>query len=160
LNASSFSLRPPRPADRAPIRAILEATGAFTAEEVEVAIELVDASLLKPEGDYLVRVIESKGDVLGYSCYGRAPFTEATFDLYWIAVDPKSHGSGAARALMTAAEEDIRARGGRIVLVETASKESYARTRRFYEKIGYVEVSRIPDFYKPGDDRITYWKRW
>ena len=42
---------------------------------------------------------------------------------------------------------------------ETASKPSYARTRRFYESIGYTVISRIPDFYKAGDDRVTYWKR-
>ena len=28
------------------------------------------------------------------------------------------------------------------------------------ETIGYTVVARIPDFYKPGDDRITYWKRF
>lgn len=107
-----------------------------------------------------MRVLERPGTgVTGYTCYGRAPFTESTWDLYWIAVDPARHGDGSARRLMAEAEADIRARGGRTILVETASKESYARTRRFYESIGYAVVSRIPDFYKPGDDRITYWKK-
>ena len=43
--------------------------------------------------------------------------------------------------------------------VETASKESYAATRAFYERIGYVEVARTPDFYKDGDDRVVYSRR-
>ncbi len=147
------------------IRRILIATAAFTEEEVRVAVELVEQSLRDPEGDYQVRVISSAGEstageVIGYTCFGRAPFTEAVFDLYWIAVHPLWQGTGAARVLMTAAEEEIRRRGGLLVLVETASKESYARTRHFYEAIGYREIARIPDYYRIGDDKIVYGKKW
>jgi ribosomal protein S18 acetylase RimI-like enzyme len=160
--ASHSQLRPVEARDRAAIRAILESTpDAFIPEEVEVALELVDAAVAKPEGDYLVRVLERPdGRLSGYTCYGRAAFTEATWDLYWIAAHREFHGDGSARRLMAEAESDIRARGGKIVLVETASKPSYDRTRRFYESIGYTVVARIPDFYKPGDDRVTYWKRF
>jgi ribosomal protein S18 acetylase RimI-like enzyme len=158
--ASPYRLRPAEPRDRERIRAILVATDAFSPEEVDVAIELVDISCAKPDGDYIVRVLETPDlTITGYTCYGRAPFTDSTWDLYWIAVDPARHGDGSARRLMTEAEADVHARGGTIILVETASKPSYARTRRFYESIGYVVISRIPDFYKVGDDRITYWKR-
>jgi ribosomal protein S18 acetylase RimI-like enzyme len=143
-----------------PIRRILIATAAFTEEEVRVAVELVEHSLRDPEGDYQVRVLSAGGEVIGFTCFGRAPFTEAAFDLYWIAVEPLWHGSGAARLLMTTAEEDIRRRGGLLVLVETASKESYARTRRFYESLGYREIARIRDYYRIGDDKIIYGKRW
>ena len=126
-----------------------------------VALELVDDAIAKGERDYIVRVLDKPGaGVVGYTCYGRAHFTEGTFDLYWIAVHKDHHGDGSARRLMAYAEEDVAARGGKILLVETASKPSYARTRGFYEKIGYLEVSRIPDFYKQGDDKITYWKRF
>lgn len=159
---SPFHVRPVEARDRAAIEASLRSTpGAFTEEEVVVALELVDEALAKGERDYIVRVLDKQGaGVVGYTCYGRAHFTEATWDLYWIAVHKDHHGDGSAKRLMTFAEEDVRARGGRLLLVETASKESYARTRAFYEKIGYVEISRIPDFYKRGDDKITYWKAW
>jgi hypothetical protein len=43
-------------------------------------------------------------------------------------------------------------------MVETSSQPKYERTRSFYLRLGYREVSRIPDFYKPGDDRISYVK--
>jgi ribosomal protein S18 acetylase RimI-like enzyme len=143
-----------------PIRHILIATAAFNEEEVRVAVELVEHSLSDPEGDYQVRVLSVAGDVIGYTCFGRAPFTEAAFDLYWIAVHPSWQGTGAARILMTAAEREIRRRGGWLVLVETASKESYSRTRRFYESLGYRETARIRDYYRIGDDKIIYGKRW
>jgi ribosomal protein S18 acetylase RimI-like enzyme len=142
------------------IRRILIATGAFIEEEIRVAIELVADALRNPNVDYLVMVIQSEDDVIGYTCYGRAPFTESAYDLYWIALDPVWHGTGAARHLMAATEADVRSRGGRLLLVETASKPSYARTRHFYESIGYREVARIRDYYREGDDKVIYEKRW
>jgi ribosomal protein S18 acetylase RimI-like enzyme len=57
---------------------------------------------------------------------------------------------------MRAAEAAVQAAGGRQVLVETASKPSYAATRAFYERIGYREVARVPDFYAVGDDKVVY----
>jgi ribosomal protein S18 acetylase RimI-like enzyme len=142
------------------IRRILIETEAFNEEEVRVAMELVEHSLRDPEGDYQVQVLSNAGEVIGYTCFGKAPFTGAAFDLYWIAVHPMWQGTGAARVLMTAAEREICRRGGLLVLVETASKESYARTRRFYESLGYREIARIRDYYRIGDDKIIYAKRW
>jgi len=50
-------------------------------------------------------------------------------------------------------------RSARMVCLETASKGGYERTRLFYERAGYVMESCIRDFYKPGDDCLTYVKR-
>jgi hypothetical protein len=47
-----------------------------------------------------------------------------------------------------------------MVCLETSSQGGYSRTRSFYEKAGYLLESRIRDFYKPGDDRLTYVKRF
>ena len=153
-------LTAPAPEHVEPLRRILISTGAFNDEEVRVAIELVESSLVDPQGDYQVLVLATGAQVIGYTCFGRAPFTEATFDLYWIAVDPEWHGSGAARLLMTAAEREIRERGGRLILVETASRETYARARRFYESLGYREIARIRGYYQMGaDDKVVYEKR-
>jgi ribosomal protein S18 acetylase RimI-like enzyme len=143
-----------------PIRHLLIATNAFNEEEVRVAIELVESSLLAPQGDYQVLVLTAGSEVIGYTCFGRAPFTEAAFDLYWIAVAPPWHGRGAARMLMTAAEREIRRRGGCLILVETASRETYSRARRFYESLGYREIARILGYYRIGDDKVLYEKRW
>ncbi|MBX3468475.1 MAG: GNAT family N-acetyltransferase [Planctomycetes bacterium] len=147
------------PADRAPLEALLGATGAFTAEEVEVALELIDLGLGDPPSrDYLFVVAEDDGRVTGYACWGPVPLTEGVFDLYWIAVDPGAQKGGVGRRLMDEVEAAVRETGGRMVLVETAGKPSYAPTRAFYERIGYREVARIPDFYRRGDDKVIYGK--
>lgn len=99
------------------------------------------------------------GKVAGYVCYGHTPCTDGTYDLYWIATDPTLHGKGAGQALTRAVEEAVKAAHGRMVLIETASKDSYVNTRNFYLRAGYTEVARVPDFYATGDDRVIYAKK-
>jgi hypothetical protein len=48
---------------------------------------------------------------------------------------------------------------GRLLVVETSSKASYADTVEFYRRLGYAENSRIRDFYDVGDDKIIFVKR-
>jgi ribosomal protein S18 acetylase RimI-like enzyme len=149
-------LRPLVRADRAPIESLLRATGAFREDEIAVALELVDAD----EGEgYRFVVAEVDASVAGYACFGATPMTKGTFDLYWIAVDPAHQGRGLGRALLRAAEDAVRAKGGRLLLVETAGKPGYASTRAIYEACGYVEVARVPDFYEVGDDKVVYARR-
>lgn len=140
---------------------ILNETGAFTDVEVGCAVELLGIVLDDPnQKDYFVAVAEHEGRVAGYALYGPVPLTEGTFDLYWIATDPALQGKGFGQRLMVYAENEARTRGGRMMCLETSSQGGYARTRSFYDRAGYVEESRIRDFYRPGDDRITYVKRF
>lgn len=154
-------MRDLKPTDLPELNRILEATGAFTPAEVEIAMELLDIVVAKPEQpDYQVAVAEDAGKIMGYILYGPVPLTEGNFDIYWIATDPTAHGKGYGRILMEHAEADARRRGARMVCLETSSQGSYSRTRRFYDQAGYIEESRIRDFYRTGDDRITYVKRF
>ena len=85
--------------------------------------------------------------------------TEGTYDLYWIAVDPTEQGRGIAHALDEAVTDAVRREGGRWILAETSSTAPYEPARRFYLRRGYTLIERIPDFYRPGDDRLTFGKR-
>jgi ribosomal protein S18 acetylase RimI-like enzyme len=152
-----IALRPLRPEDREPIRRILQATAVFRPEELEVAFELVDVALDKPDQrDYTFAVAECGGAVAGYACWGETPCTRGTFDLYWIATDPALHGKGVGGRLMDFAEEEMRARGGRLCVIETSSLPPYEPTRRFYLGRGYAEAARLKNFYTDGDDKVIY----
>lgn len=146
-------LRDKRASDRAPLEAILRATNVFAEHEIDIALELIDAD---PKVGYQFVVAESAGKVAGYVCFGATPCTVGTWDLYWIAVDPRLHGAGVGRALMRAAEDAIRSRDGRLIVIETASKPAYDATRAFYTKYGAHEAARVKDFYAPGDDKVIY----
>ena len=154
-------LRELQAGDLPELERVLVATGAFTAAEVAVAMELLEIVASQPgQRDYEVAVAEILGKVAGYVLFGPVPATEGNFDLYWIAVDPAAQGSGVGQRLLEHVEEEVRRRGGRMVCLETSSQGGYGRTRSFYEKAGYQLESRIRDFYKPGDDRLTYVKRF
>jgi len=143
------------------IEEILVATQAFTADEVSIAIELLETVIKSPlQQDYEVVIADVGDHVAGYVLFGPVPLTEGNYDLYWIAVDPNIQGGGVGRRLMKHVEKQVRQRGGRLLCLETSSQGSYLRTRKFYEQAGYVEESCIRDFYKPGDDRLTYVKRF
>lgn len=151
--------RPLEARDRPAIVEIVNRIANFSSSEVEVALELVDEWLADGEpSDYICWVIEDDEGVRGYVCIGPTPLTDGTFDLYWIAVDPSAQGRGYGQALTKVAEDEARARGGRLLLIETASHETYSATIHFYERGGYELVSRIPDFYKEGDDKLTFAK--
>jgi ribosomal protein S18 acetylase RimI-like enzyme len=150
-----------KPTDLGALERILRQTGAFNQDEVACALELLNLVLEdRRQKDYLVAVAENEGRVAGYILYGPVPLTEGNFDIYWIATDPRIQGKGFGQKLLARAEADARSRGARLVCLETSSQGGYERTRRFYERAGYLEESRIRDFYRPGDDRITYVKRF
>jgi ribosomal protein S18 acetylase RimI-like enzyme len=158
-------IRPVEQKDRDRIHQILVATARFTDEEVRCAIELVDQALELPDkGDYIVHVLEEPASgpnrmVHGYVCYGATPLTDGVFDLYWIAVDPRRQGQGFGQLLLRFVENEVRRQRGRMLLIETSSKESYGPTLRFYERSGYEEISRIKDFYRIEDDKVVFCKK-
>ena len=155
------STRPIRPEDREPLVQLISRDGLFTADEIAVALELIEGALAARDGaagDYHALVAELDGVVRGYVCYGPTPMTEGTWDLYWIVSAPEDRGTGVGRQLVAAMEAELRARGARRVRVETSSTELYGAAQRFYLRIGYPEIARIPDFYRPGDDLIILFR--
>jgi GNAT superfamily N-acetyltransferase len=145
--------------DRESLRQLLIETAVFTAEEIAIALELIDSVLEKPEQrDYAIHVYDEGAGALGYYCIGPTPATEGTFDLYWIAVKPSEHGKGIGGALNTHAEAWARSRGGRLIIAETSSRPTYERTRRFYLSQGYAELARIPEYYRVDDDLVVFGK--
>jgi ribosomal protein S18 acetylase RimI-like enzyme len=145
--------------DRDAVREMLVACGTFTTEEVQVALELLDEGTSRGvEGDYCLFAADVDGEVRGYVCIGKTPLTRSTWHLYWICVQPRAQHSGIGQCLQLHAEEFIRSRGGDLLVLETSTQPSYGPTHRFYQKAGYREAGRIPDFYKPQDDCVIYWK--
>ncbi|MBU0702886.1 MAG: GNAT family N-acetyltransferase [Chloroflexi bacterium] len=94
----------------------------------------------------------------GYVCFGPHPLTQGTYDLYWIAVDPSAQGHGVGHALLAQVEAEVRARGGRLLVIETSDTPAYASARRLYEASGYCCEAVVPHFYAPGDGLLIFFK--
>jgi len=150
-----------RESDVPAIREIVSATGFFTPAEIDVAVELAEERLAKGEtsGYHFLFAEDEPGRVLGYACYGPVPATEATYDLYWIAVVPSCQRSGLGRKLLELSEQAIATNGGCDVYIETSSRALYRPTQGFYGKAGYRLAAEFPDFYAPSDGKLVFVKR-
>jgi ribosomal protein S18 acetylase RimI-like enzyme len=157
---TEVTVTPTREPERPAIEGILRRCGVFHEAEIDVALEVLDAYLYRlNQQDYQVFTAKRGGAVAGYVCFGRNTMTDGTFELYWIAVDPAQHRHGVGRSLMTLAEYEIARQGGRLICVETSSREDYHATRRFYHDIQYRQAAVVADYYAAGDSKIILTKK-
>lgn len=148
-----------KPSDREAAGRLVRSTGFFSAEEAEIAEELVAERLAKGDASgYFFLFAEEGARLLGYACFGPIPGSVHSFDLYWIAVDPGVQGQGIGRRLMAAAERIMAARGARLIYADTSSRAQYEPTRSFYLACGYRQEAFLADFYSPGDGKVIFVK--
>ena len=147
------------PADSDRVRTIVESSGFFNPEEMEVAVELVDERLTKGDkSGYFFIFAEIDRQAVGYSCFGPIPGTECSFDLYWIAIHDDFRGKKIGKALLEKSEGAIRAMSGHRIYVETSSRDQYEPTRKFYIANAYQLEATLKDFYAPGDSKNIFSK--
>ena len=144
------------------IQDIAARAGVFNQEEVECVVDLWEdyLSVGPVDGGYNFLVDRDGERVLGFACYGPRDLTSGVFDLYWIAVDSKTHRNGVGRRLLTATEDAVSKAGGRMLIAETSGTEHYEPTRKFYLGMGYAMEATIKDFYSEGDDLAIFVKRF
>jgi ribosomal protein S18 acetylase RimI-like enzyme len=148
------------PDDREVVCGILDRSGFFDAAEIEIAGELVDEFVARGEASgYHFLFLEDGEGVAGYACFGPIPMTRSSWDLYWIAVDPRRRGRGLGREILREVEGRAAARGCEQLFVETAGRPQYEPTRAFYRACGYRVVAELPDFYSPGDAKVIFARR-
>lgn len=142
------------------IRTIVTDTGVFSQEEIGIAVELLEIFLNDPhQKDYeFYTAADDQGTVTGYICIGPTPATAATYDMYWIAVDPGTHSKGIGTLLLNFTEDVLRKRGARLLIAETSSTPKYDNTRLFYERKQFQKLAHIKEYYKPDDDLVIYGK--
>jgi len=146
--------------DRPALKDILQAQKHFKPPEIIVALEIIDLALTQRDpGDYSLYVAEGEeGEILGYICYGKAPLTDAVYDLYWIVVHPVFWNQGTGTFLLRYAEKDLKGRQARLVLIETSSLPLYETPRLFYLKHQYKELAKVKDYYAIGDHKLIFGK--
>jgi GNAT superfamily N-acetyltransferase len=152
-----IQIRPTQPEDASALLHLAGAEPLFSREEAETVDELLETYLEQEDhGGYFFLSAMENGKLLGFACYGPTPLTQGTFDLYWIAVGAPAKGKGVGRALMAHVEDEVRKRGGRMLVLDTSGRGEYAPTRAFYTSLGYTHAATVADFYAPGDDLIIF----
>lgn len=144
--------------DMAPLEEILLSSGFFYDSEVDIALSLARENLEAGEekSGYIFNVAEENGKPVAFTCYGKIPGTESSFDLYWIVVHKSQRGKGIGKILMNMAREDIGKRGGENIWIETSSRPLYQPTIHFYLSYGCEKVTELPDFYGKNDNKVIF----
>lgn len=146
-------------ADLPPLLEAVKSSGFFSAEEFEIARELLDLGATREDGGgYRFIVADIDGIPVGYTSFGAVPATLASYDLYWIVVHERVRAQKIGRVLLEATEQEIRRLGGTRLYADTAGRPQYAPTHAFYERCGYVRAAELEDYYAPGDARVTFFK--
>lgn len=139
---------------------ILHNTPEFKPDEIIVAEEVLDEYLHSgTRSGYNALVAEVGSSIAGYICFGPTPLTDATWDVYWLVISPDFQRKGIGKALLNAAEEEIKKARGKTIIIETSSRPEYGRAQRLYVSQDYQLICQIPDFYAPGDDKLIFVKR-
>ena len=141
------------------VRSLVASTGFFNPAEVDIAAELVSERLAKANRSGYHFILAERGSgLMAYACYGPIEGTQGSFDLYWIAVAPEEQGKGLGPQVFARAEAAMRKAGAKHIYVDTSTSDRYAPTRGFYQRMGFQEQARLPDFYGAGDGKVIYVK--
>ena len=154
-------IRPTTLDDTAALLALADATAVFKPHELE-ALDEVLADYHAGNHAYghaATTALDDAGEVVGFAYLAPAAMTDRTWELWWLAVEPRHHGHGYGRALLEFAEDHVRRAAGRLLLIETSDTPVYLPTRGFYLKAGYTQAAIVADFYADGDGKVVYAKR-
>ncbi|WP_028030302.1 GNAT family N-acetyltransferase [Gemmobacter nectariphilus] len=142
-------IRPARPEDAAQILKfwnplIRDTLVTFNPVEKTEA-ELRETIAAKPLAGHAFLVAEEDGQILGFASYGqfRAGPGYARAMEHTIILATAAHGRGIGRALMTAIEDDARAKGYHTMVAGVSGGNPQGRA--FHAAIGYAEVGVIPE---------------
>jgi ribosomal protein S18 acetylase RimI-like enzyme len=153
-------IRPTTTSDDKTLIELARGTGVFKPLEITALAEvLADYHATNRAVGHVCVTCEEDRRILGFAYYAPAAMTEGTWYLYWIAVAREAQARGLGGQLLRSAEDDIRARGGRHLLIETSSLPHYELTRRFYLKQAYDHAATVPEYYAAGDDMVVFRKR-
>jgi ribosomal protein S18 acetylase RimI-like enzyme len=151
------------PQERTHLLDVAKRTGLFGEAEAESllggVLDGLKSSAL-PEGHQALSCrTELEGPAIGWVYFAPDDHAAAVWNLWWIGVDPKEHGTEAGRALLLQVERSVVGAGGRVLIIETSDSEALARARRFYARSGYIECGRIPHFYAEDEAKVIFARR-
>lgn len=151
-------IRPITDDDASAVVDLAVASELFAAEDAGVVTGLMADYFGGKRDDGHACVLDEEGEPIAVAYYEPAPATNGTWYLTMIAVRPDRQGQGRGAALLRHVEDDLRARGQRLLLVETSGHPTYERTRAFYDRCGHQQEARVRDYYEAGDDMVLFRK--
>lgn len=140
--------------DIAGLKAVLDGTELFPSEMLP---DMLAPSLAGETGAFWL-TCHNNGEAVGLCYTVPEERADGTWNMLALAVRPDLQGKRLGAALVRAAEQHLKEKGQRILIVDTSGTDDFALTRKFYAQNGYEEEARIRDFWADGDDKVIFRK--
>ena len=151
-------IRSTLPEDTTALIALAGATGLFPPSALELLRQMLADALGENSDAEHFWITDDENGPVGVAYCEPERMTDRTWNLQLIAIHPDHQEQGRGTKLLSYVEQALKARGGRMLLVETSGLPDFERTRTFYAKCGYEEEARIRDFYAVNDDKVVFRK--
>lgn len=154
-----MTIKPVTPATKPAVLNVAESCGLFQPEEVGELNGMIDALIAGELEGHQWLALEEDGLVKGAAYFAPETFADGVWNLYFIGVLAERQGKGLGTALLKYVEDELRASGQRILIIETSGLDGFELTRKFYDQHGYTVEARIRDYYQEGEDKVVFWKK-
>lgn len=112
--------------------------------------ELLRDATARPGGEYRACVAEREGELVGFGIYGITAGTVGTGVLYSVLVAPRSRRAGIGHRIVAHAHAELASAGCRVIVAEVPGDPCVARYRALLISYGFMEETRIDDYYRDG----------
>jgi ribosomal protein S18 acetylase RimI-like enzyme len=138
------------------LMAIVESSGQFDTDSLS-HVKGALLEYLEGQSDGLWFTADD-GEPVGVAYCAPEAVTNGTWNLQmlWTRKDKSNQGHGTA--LVKHVENELMARGVRLLIVETSGLPEFEMARAFYDKCGFTQEASIRNFFAHGDDKIIYTK--
>jgi ribosomal protein S18 acetylase RimI-like enzyme len=103
---------------------------------------------------------DGKGRIIGVIGAFENEIKTGGYYLGYFAVSVNHRGQGLGSKLLTAAEDFVRAKRARYLIIETGDETTTATAIGLYTKFGFEKVGFYKDYYNPGDPKSSYMKSY
>jgi Acetyltransferase (GNAT) family. len=152
---SGYLVRAVRESDLAAALALVE-RGRAEIRGFDRVPEILEQAARGVSGEYDACIIERDGECAGVGVYGLVAGTVGTAALYAVVVAKTAWQAGTGRAIVAHVVTYLTSRGVRLVVAELPGHESLSGYRLLLEEEGFVEESRVDDYYEDGIPLVQY----
>jgi len=117
--------------------------------------ELLRDAVANSRGEYRACVAERDGEIVGLGVYGMVAGTIGTGMLYSVLVAPRSRRAGIGMRILFHLAADLANSGARTIVAEIPGDPYVVRYRALLIAYGFVEETRIEDYYRDGVPQIV-----
>lgn len=149
------------PNDYEAVYELLEQSGFFYEFEINICLHMMEETIENDneKSDYHWLMVESNGSLIGFSCFGKDPMSQNSWEIFWLAIEKKNKDKGIGSILLKEVERIALAGKAEHIWIQTSGRDKYLPTLEFYTSKDYNKSASLTDFYAKGDPKIIFHKK-